>query len=547
MHLNGKLNELFHAYSRINGTAFRNPRLVCCPTLSKAPNYGNVVRRFVEGSVLPPMSIKDWARLWLRYVLTNVGHLLFLLVAKVWLFLLGWRMPKELRHPQGGQHPVLVIDTFALLPQIAREKRYQEMYLTGVWEAAHAAGYTPVRLFRLYGTRSPRVLWQALAALSQSGAGLTEVHLLRLRDVAALLWHLCVYPFALCGLIRSLRNHPPGTPEQAIHDALISSAGQCVMGGEAFRLAAFRLGGLLAHASKNKATAPKVLTWYENQTLNKAFLHGVRRAQQNGPRTVVIGAQLFTWPAALLNNHADDTEAALGLAPDVVVVTGPEFLPEDSCQHYVVGPALRYRHLFMPLVAAAGTAEHGATNGTHGTNGEIDEKPLLALLSYHPEETRRVLELVRPLAATPGKVAYKFHPATKAADFAALLPPAPALVTTPLAEALAGASGVIGAGSGALAEAVSLGCPVLAARTPGEEAALALNYLPAFGEGTLWASVETPEAVAPALEALRAYQHSPEYAANKAAFTALLFTEPTPQSIAALLALGPASNAHATQ
>ena len=533
MHPTSKLHELFHAYGRINGTAFRNPRLVCCPTLSKAPNYGDVVRRFVKGSVLPPMSTKGWARLWLRYVLTNVGHLLFLLVAKVWVLLLGWRMPKALRHPQGGQRPVLVIDTFALLPQIAREKRYQEMYLTGVWEAAHAAGYTPVRLFRLYGSRSPRVLWQALAALSQSGAGLTEVHLLRLHDFAGLLWHLCVYPFALCGLIRSLQNHPPGTPEQAIHDALIASAGQCVLGGEAFRLAAFRLGGLLAKASKNQAAAPKVLTWYENQTLNKAFMQGMRSAQQNGPRTVIIGAQLFTWPAALLNIHADDIEAALGLAPDVVAVTGPEFLPDDSCQQYVVGPALRYRHLFMPPPRPTVEAEQSSPQQDH-------EKPLLALLSYHPEETRRVLELVRPLAATPGKVAYKFHPATKAADFTALLPPAPALVATPLAEALAGASGVIGAGSGALAEAVSLGCPVLAARTPGEEVALALNYLPNFGEDTLWANVETPEDVAPALAALRAFQHSPEYATSKAAFTALLFTEPTPQSIAALLALDPA-------
>ncbi|WP_027188106.1 hypothetical protein [Desulfovibrio cuneatus] len=530
----GKLRELFQAYSRINGTAFRNPHLVCCPTLSKAPNYGNVVRRFVEGSVLPPMNATAWTRLWLRYAATNLGHLLFLLAAKVWVGLLGWAMPKALLKKHGAQRLLLVIDTFALLPQIAREKRYQEMYLTGVWEAAHAAGYTPVRLFRLYGSRSPRVLWQALAVLSQSGAGLTEVHLLRLRDFAALVWHLCVYPFALCGLIRSLRNSPPGTPEQAIHDALIASAGQCVLVGEAYRLAAFRLGGLLARVGKNQATAPKVLSWYENQTLNKAFLYGLRSAQQHGPRTIVIGAQLFTWPAALLNNHADDTEAALGLAPDVVAVTGPEFLPEGSCQHYVVGPALRYRHLFMPLAVPA---KEGAARATAETD---DEKPLLALLSYHPEETRRVLELVRPLAASPGKVAYKFHPATKAADYAGLLPPAPSLVTTPLAEALAGASGVIGAGSGALAEAVSLGCPVLAARTPGEDADMGLNYLPNFGEGKLWATVETPEAVAPALAELRTFQHSHEYAAAKAAFTALLFTEPTPQSIKALLALGPA-------
>ena len=38
--------ELFAAFSRISAAAFQDERLLSCPTLSKAPNYGNVLRRF---------------------------------------------------------------------------------------------------------------------------------------------------------------------------------------------------------------------------------------------------------------------------------------------------------------------------------------------------------------------------------------------------------------------------------------------------------------------------------------------------------------------
>jgi hypothetical protein len=319
-------------------------------------------------------------------------------------------------------------------------------------------------------------------------------------------------------LIRSLSGFAPGSPEAAIREALLDTAGQCALLGESRRLAGFRLGLLLS--SLPAARAPRVLAWYENQTVDKCLLRGLRQAEaRSGCRLPVTGAQLFIWPDTLLNNHPDDGEAALGLAPDKVLVNGPFFLPEASSQNYALGPSLRYAHLF----------ETDPDEPPVTDPGPRDRRTLLALLSYHPEETRRVLELAPPLARSGLDIVYRFHPATDPGDYAALLPEAPRLSSAPLSLALKAAGAVLGAGSGALAEAVALGLPVLAVAHP--RPGLGLDYLPDFGKGELWESVSVPEDLEPALERLLAFARSSERPQRVRDFRGLLFTEPTPERI----------------
>ena len=52
----GKAKELFDAFSRINAKAYKNPRLVSCNVLSKAPHYDDVLRRFVTAAPIRPVS-----------------------------------------------------------------------------------------------------------------------------------------------------------------------------------------------------------------------------------------------------------------------------------------------------------------------------------------------------------------------------------------------------------------------------------------------------------------------------------------------------------
>ncbi|MDR2604594.1 MAG: hypothetical protein LBC55_04475, partial [Desulfovibrio sp.] len=307
----GRPGELFAAFSRINARAFRDDRLVSCPVLSKAPDNGDVLRHFLAPGPRRPRGPFFLFKTVLRYAAANVGHLLFMLCAALFIRLLRFRMPAALRNgfyasggrgsapdPAGRPEPaqgrlippappicegvvskvkrstgeaanseeeLLILDSFAVLPSLAREGVYRELYLVGLEDAARAAGREVVTLLRLYGSRDPRVLWKALRVLARKGDALTEVHLLTCADWARLLLHMLLYPVSLARLVRSLRKHegalrqrgndpnlergaslPFPSPEECIREALIDCAGQCVLIGESRRLAARRLAFLLS-------------------------------------------------------------------------------------------------------------------------------------------------------------------------------------------------------------------------------------------------------------------------------------------------------------
>ena len=499
--------ELFAAFSRINAGLGGNDTLLSCPNLSKAPNYGDVLRRYKAQTPHVSLTFAAGLRLVCRYLLNNLGHFAFLLVGKLFIMLLGWKTPAGLKRPDQ-----FIIDTFALLPRLAKSGRYEEMYLPGLEAQARAKGRSPVILFRLYGSRNPLVLWKALRALASSGNACTEMHLFTPADWWGIFRHIFRYPTELLLLIQDLERSPALSPEAQIRSALIHTSGQCIVPGEARRRAGFRLGLLLQRAS-----TPLVVSWHENQVVNKALIRGLRQAEAQVQTHVrVIGAQLFIWPPDLLNNHPDPQETAL--APDLTLVNGPAFLPAAPPTPYAVGPALRYARIFEPLPAAGG------------------EPYLLVLLSYHPDETRRVLKMVLPYAEAGKAVAYKFHPADHPDNFSHLLPFKPRIISGDLFPALGGAVAVLGSGSGSTAEACALGVPVLNAGLPAGSPEPDLNYLPQegpdCGRGLLWVDVFTPGDIPAAVAGLAARAAEPEHAERVRRFRDLLFCRPEAERVA---------------
>lgn len=518
MRLSNREAELFEAFSRLSETPQADERLLSCDVLSKAPAYGQVLHRYMRQ--LPPcrFTVLNALSSALRYTIVNFAHLLFMLFVRL-------AAPSLRKFPLPTPAPgkqLFCIDTFALLPVIAQENSVQDRYLPGLEKAAVDCGHTVLRLYRLYGSRSPLTVLRALRMLVRKQNACTDIHLLAPTDWLRLIAHIFLYPPALFRLTKKLRNAAPGTPEAYIREALLHSAGNCILAGEARRLAGYRLGLALAHLENASITS-----WYENQTTDKALHRGLHLAARAcGKKIPTTGAQLLIWPPTLLNNHPDDREAALGLTPDRILVNGLYFLPKNSTQHYAVGPSLRYPHLFHSRPGGKRTQQE------HETAAPLR---LLVLLSYHPEEIQRALEAAESLAATPlganAVLACKFHPATNPADYMGLLPQSAELVSGSLMPALENVDAVIGSGSGALAEAAALGFPVLCVAPPPGTDAPSLNYMPDFGEGVLWKSVSAPQDVAPALEQLMQQASAPSYAAVVRKFRDQLFTEPTPERI----------------
>ena len=588
MRLSGPCAELFAAFSLVNRAAYRNNALVSCPVLSRAPNYGDILNHFINGRPPVKRGVLFFVRGALRYLMTNFGHLAFLAFTRLVLWKTGWQSPlTSPPAPQQGRYSehsrLVIIDTYAVIPRLFESGKFTEAYLPGLADTARNAGHAVVHFYRLYGSRNPFHLMKALPVLQANGPGLIDAHLLRGADWLLLVWHVVRYPFVLLALVRSLADAPAGSPERAIRNALVDTLGQCVVNGEALRLAARRLAEQLpavddvapdaenaqaqdadpreACAQKSRKNCPLIISWFENQTMNKCWYRGLWQARNSGtPRFRTIGAQLLIWPEALLNNHIDMQEAEHGLLPDTILANGPYFCPEmptedhapqvspapqvmpcpSSAPQILAGPALRYRVLF-------------SAEGAIGKCAEGGERPLLALLSYHPAETRRVLALVQPLAtARPEAVAYKFHPATNVRDYANLLPTHPQVVSGNLYDALAKAGAVIGSGSGALAEAAALGVATLAivsaesvansceSPLPCAENAtreVVLNYLPEFGKGVLWEAVSCADDIAPSLLRLHEAARADDFTQTVERFRDLLFTRPEEKAVLAAFEL----------
>lgn len=573
MRLTGQNAELFDAFSKVAAKAYKNTHLLSCSVLSKAPNYGNILERYSKKELISFPTLSQHILLFFRYLAANIGHFCFLLMARLFWSLGEQQSPSSYF---STEKPLLTIDIFALLPRIATERNVEDYYLHGLAEQAEKAGFFSFYLYRMYGSRNPKTVYQAIQCIQRSGKGIPDICLLSFTDWFVLFFHLFAYLPAHRRLLCSIKKHiaekkkhivetkntQGSLPEEYILQALYDTMGENIMSGELSRLAGKRLAEKLSD-HKNAV----VVSWYENQTVNKAFYSGVNECRkallssESVPSTQFIGAQLLIWPEELLNNHPDDAEIALGIVPDSVVVNGSWFLPEQSRQHYVVGPALRYKKIFSfrkQLEEKKGnypSPEEGNNLYSTGKNnastsffeekkarllaeqsahyGEQcssslerskDSNPLLVLLSYHPEETKRVLQLVLPLADKGHALCYKFHPATAPDDYLAFLPKDPVFAEKDLYLALQGSSAVIGSGSGALAEAVALGIPALTVEKSGE---LCLNYLPDFGQGILWEKVENESDIEPALAQLAKQKNTASYVHSVREFTSLLFAEPT--------------------
>ena len=528
----GKARELFEAFSRLNNFAYADTRHLANHVLTKAPHCNDILERFLRDEEPRRFSRLEIIRKVFKCWAVNLGAYFLLIGERLAQARAGLRALPRLMTIRDS---VAIVDIFTLVHRINMEGKFQDYYLPGLYETLEERGHDYVILARMYGSRDPRVLRKTFKILRDHPKPvLTETELMQFPDWLWLFWFALSFPFATLRLTSLLTEQGA---EGHIRAALIACLSDCYLSGECRRLAGRRLAEILPQEAK-------IISWYENQVVDKCFYRGLH---EGNCQARTYAAQFLTWPPTLLNNHADPSDAKHHAAPDFVAVNGSYFLPEplptlpgaqnskapadkivampgpdtESLRHYFpyspgpaygVGPALRYKPVF----------ERELTPNP--------EDPVLFLLSYHPDETRRCLALARPLADAGITAAFKFHPATKVGDFSDLLPGNARLIKEGLSEALQGVSLVIGAGSGALCEAVAMGVPAVNVEPVD---GLGLNYLPDYGQGELWERATNAEELFAAREKLLDNIRKADHKRSESvrAFRELIFGEPTGEKI----------------
>jgi len=220
------------------------------------------------------------------------------------------------------------------------------------------------------------------------------------------------------------------------------------------------------HISELNVPALKCISWYENQPQDKNFYKGLRSASG---KVKIYGAQLYLWPATLLNLHAEEAEIDLGLIPDRILVNGNYYLREDGRLNFKIGPSMRYSRLFQTEINAK------------------DKTAFLVLLPFFEYEIDKILKLIGE-AGFSVEVFIKFHPATNKKKYAQRLKGKMQIVEDDIYTLFNRVGCVIGKSTGALVEATSLGIPVINIETG---LGLSHNYLPKFGKGIIWQSVSS--------------------------------------------------------
>ncbi len=206
-----------------------------------------------------------------------------------------------------------------------------------------------------------------------------------------------------------------------------------------------------------KGMLPKtIIRWYENQTLDKAMIAGVRSAPE---ASKIVGVQMFVHSANYLSLYPISSEVEARLAPDVLLETS-----EYQCQraasytHTIVckpAAALRYAYLFEKGEAARDLVKRGMT--------------ILVVPPYGIDEGIEMLDMVRAwLRQSPENVSVKIkvHPDHVVEDYArrcgvGVKDDAVSITHMNMRDALDSASIVISSNSSAMVEAAARGVPLI--------------------------------------------------------------------------------------
>ena len=441
-----KMAKLFDCIQLFNQTAYQQPHLVCNRVLSKKIFSGDYLDQYIKGETLPTISFFFKVEKLVKYLLKNFIWLFEYLANKiVWVF-------SKQTFPVTENEQFVLIDSFFLGEKILKDQCFKDSYFPGLSEVLDLKKRPYIYCPKFSGCRKPWVLFEVLKILqSHKIPTITEYQLVTVPDILSLIHCLIMYPYNLLSAMKKLGN---SSEEQFLKYALWSGFDEGILSSYARHLYGMHLGEIFAQNLK-------CISWCENQETDKNFYSGLRC---HNPKVLIYGAQLFVWPLTILNVHIDYTEIDFNLVPDVVVVNGPYYFEHSDLVTFRMGPSLRYTRLFKTEVAP------------------VESKKIIVLLSYFDYEIRNILGYLKQWDYD-FELVFRFHPATNMEKWTNLLPEKAKIDSGELYDSFQDCRIVIGANTGSLIEAASLGIPVIVLRNFEQ---LNHNEMPEYGRGIIW-------------------------------------------------------------
>lgn len=454
--LEPKYQEIFDYLSLKAKEAYKDVDMLSNETLSKNPYSSVFIKQKLENSTPPNVSfLFILKKLFTYYKKSFKGFYYYIVNFFVYL-----RHAKKFDFKVAGQE-LIIIDTFFIIDKILEQKEgFSDGYF-GLDDTLCELGkeYTYLPVF--YGLFSPTKMKDVFSVLKKKEYPVVcEYDLLSLLDYVRILCFIIRYPFKVISFTASLDS-------RQYDDRLLRFAMLDGLNAVTFHRYSRYLQG--RRFERLRDTKIKLISWYENQTIDKNLYRGIRDSKADA---YIIGAQLFLFSSVYMNALVDENEISFKTVPDKVLVNGEYYLPKSDIVKFEIGPSLRYKKLFevdLPRLA--------------------DRESIAVLLSYVLEDAKRVLGLINQLD-TDRKIVIKPHPATDINLLKYLLKPNYTVSSSDIYEIAKNAKFVVASATGAMVELASLGVPIIAVN--GKDA---FDYNPMIdlGKSALWYEADSKE------------------------------------------------------
>ena len=494
--------ELDEYLSKVIASAYRDTALICNPVLSRNPFSSPFLLHAAQQSQDPVSVAGRWtiARKLVAYFCRSFACLLFLLLCYLTFVLSKLRFR---RRKVNKDEDLVIVDTYAIVDKIYQCGRFEDALLGSLYDilAMRNKQSAVLCLFEAYNPRNLRQRLATYNILAGDGRNfLTEFELLSMRQWLALIRFVLIYPFATMRLARMTF----GRFDQIFRGELIAALDK----PQLFNYIRYLVGRKLGSLTDRKLT---VIAWHENQVIDKLLCRGVR---DSGSEATIYGCQFFTKPFLWRNLYPLEEEASRGVLPDVILVSGKEYLvgDKDSNINTRLGISPRYNYLFdihldEKLIA--------------------DRRFLTVLLTYDMVHSRTIIACVTEYGARSpiDPVRIKLHPnhePLQPFDY----PETWKQTKDHLSAVCADSRIVITAGSGTALEAATMGCSVIIV---GKDTGLTFHPMPQYGKGKLWDLVFGPEDLARVADRLSSYrqEHPDEIVTMADELRDMFFTEAT--------------------
>lgn len=454
--IENKIDKARKIISSVNSQAYKDIFLISNSVLSKDPLTSNFLNRFLNDD--DPKQHRFYRIIYKlsSYYIKSALHFMACIVKLFAYYLSFFRFNFSKENKE-----FILIDTLFNMGTIRKSDSFKDSNFLGVEDILKKMDkhYAYLPFFSsLFENKRPFEIFSILKILKRDKVPtLCEYQLLSIYDLLYLLYFIIVYPFHVINLSRTLDKNI--SVMRLLKYELRETLDQVTFYG----FLRYLIGRKIAKLPYEKI---KVISWFENQAIHKNLYRGLRK---NTAKVKIYGAQLFLYSKNYINMEADQNEERFGVIPDKILVNGTYFAPERSNLNYAVGPSLRYKRIFDTQVR------------------KENQRNILVLLPYSDDDLENILQMLVDAKISHQGIFVKAHHGIMMEKYEHLIPSGATLVNDDIYKLFETTKIVIGAATGALLEAASLGIPAVTVTNTKRFGYS--NPFPEYGRGVIWQEV----------------------------------------------------------